>query len=126
MRPEPASPAAIVLDLLAQADALAVLASDAILAGDDGRLSEIVEVRGHVISAALDAWREAGVQVPPDDVRRLQTAARETIRLADMVTATGRTARDEIVAALSALDARQAAGHEYQAPGARGSINVVL
>jgi hypothetical protein len=127
MRPDAPTPALAVLDLLARADALAVVATMAIQAGDDAQLAAALEERSAVIDAAIAAWRVAEAAGPARELRdRVAGAARSTVASGLQARATAVIARDEVVAALSALDARQQASQEYQTGSQHGTINVVL
>jgi hypothetical protein len=127
MRHDAPTPALAVLDLLSRADALAVVATMAIQAGDEAQLATALDERSAVIDAAIAAWRAVEASGPSADLRdRVAGAARSTMASGQQARATAVIARDEVVAALSALEARQQASQEYQNGAQHGTINVVL
>jgi len=127
MRPEPADPELLVLDLLARADTLALEASIALEAGDDARLTDLLDDRGAAIDAANAAARAVSVAVLSAAVTtRLADAMRATIASGDVLRSRALRNRNEVVAELAALEARQLASQEYRPDTPHGSINVVL
>jgi len=127
MRHDPVDPELLVLDLLARADRLALEASLALEAGDDARLSDLLDDRGVAIDAASAAARAASAGVLTADVTtRLATAMRTTIASGDMLRSRALRSRNEVVAELAALESRQLASQEYLPDTPHGSIDVVL
>ncbi|MCC7052704.1 MAG: hypothetical protein IT355_05515 [Gemmatimonadaceae bacterium] len=124
MRPE-FSPAAAVLQLLARADALASTATAAIASGDEAQLAATLDERQAVIEAVETASR--AVTAPPADLRAtLLAAARQSLTLGLAARNSAALAREQVVAELATLDARQHASHEYQSGSAQATIDVVL
>ena len=126
MRPDAPIAAQIVLDLLARADVLAVEATAAIESGDEAQLAAVLDDRDAVISAIQRTWRDAAHTAFPEQHARVTQATRASLALGLAARNTARVARDEVVAALSALDARQLASHEYHPGTPHGTIDVVL
>ena len=126
MRPETMSAAHVVLDLLQRADALATAATAAIESGDDAHLGAVLEERGAVIDAILRTWREAAHRPTPEQLARVTQATRTSLALGVAVRNTAIVTRDQVAAALAALDARQLASHEYQPGSPQGTIDLVL
>ena len=120
------SPAHVVLDLLQRADALANAATAAIESGDDAHLGAVLDERAAVIDAILRTWREATHQPAPEQLARVTQATRTSLALGIAARNTAMVARDQVVAALAALDARQLASHEYQPGAALSTIDLVL
>ncbi len=117
----------VVLDLLARADTLAVAASEAIVAGDDTRLAALLDDREVVIGAVVSALRETATQpVSADQLDRVSQAARSTLAVGLQTRATAQIARDEVVLALSVLDARQQASQEYRPSAPERAVDVRL
>jgi translation elongation factor EF-Tu-like GTPase len=128
MRPEPAPPEQAALQLLAHADALALAATEAIAAGDDVAVAALLEERGIVVAAAIQAVQQvqrAGV-AGDDLVARLTGAVRDSIRSGEQVRGAALRARDHVATELAVLDARHQASLEYQQGGLQATINVVL
>jgi len=127
MRPDVVDPELLILELLARADRLALQASLALEAGDDARLTDLLDDRGVAIDAASVAARAASSGVLTADVMtRLATAMRTTIASGDMLRSRTLRSRNEVVAELAALESRQLASQEYCPDSPHGSINVVL
>jgi len=127
MQPDPVDPELLVLDLLARADRLALEASIALEAGDDARLTDLLDDRGVAIDAAGAAARTAAAGVLTVDVTtRLADAMRTTIASGDLLRRRALRSRNEVVAELAALESRQLASQEYHPEMPHGSINVVL
>lgn len=127
MRHDAAAPALVVIDLLKRADTLAEAASAAIAAGDHGLLTAVLDDRQVVITAAIDTLKLVHASGPSAAVTsQLATAARGSIAAGQQARATAQVAREQVLAELSALDARQQASQEYQSDAPRSSINVVL
>ncbi len=126
MRPDFPVPTQVVLDLLSRADALAAAASGAIEAGDDGQLSALLDERETVIDAVRRAWLADGHLPTAEQIARVAAATRTSLALGQAARDTALVARDEVVAALAALDARQLASHEYHTGTPHGTIDVVL
>jgi hypothetical protein len=126
MRYDVPSPADLVLDLLARADALAVAASAAIVAGDDARLSALLDDREGVIDAVVRVWHRAvGHPATADELGRVSRAATATLAAGLETRAAAQVARDSVVLELAALDARQQASQEYHTGAPQHSIDVV-
>lgn len=129
MRPDAASPALVVLQLLARADELAAAAAVAIRAGNDPALFAILDDRSSAIDAAIRTWRTVSpADRSPALVAKVEAAARSAVHAGLETREMAVRARDQAVSELSALEARQHASNEYEqhADGSRGSINVVL
>lgn len=127
MRPEPAPPDLAALDLLTHADALALAATKAIAAGDDAALAALLEERGIVVAAAIDALREVMAAPPrPELARRLADAARGSVTLGQEARLVAQRAREDAAAELAVLDARKHAGLEYQQAPGQATIDLVL
>jgi hypothetical protein len=126
MQPDAPVPAQVVLDLLSRADALAAAATDAIEAADDDQLSALLDEREVVIDAIRRTWRAAGHQPTAEQIARVGQATRASVAHGQAARRTAIIARDEVVAALAALDARQLAAHEYDSGTQHGTIDVVL
>jgi hypothetical protein len=129
MRPDPASPELAVLQLLTHADELAAAAGAAIRAGNDAALFAILDQRSDTIDAVIQSWRS----IPPSArsaqlQARVDAAVRSAVHAGLVTRELAIQARDQAVAELSTLEARQHASNEYEqrADAARGSINVVL
>lgn len=127
MRPEPAPPEQAALGLLAHADALALAATEAIAAGDDGALAALLEERGIVVAAAVAALRAAADAAPdPQLAARLAAASRATADGGQRAWVAAERARAEVAGELAVLDARQLASQEYGKGAAPATIDVVL
>ena len=126
MRPETISPAHVVLDLLQRADALATAATAAIESDDDAQLGAVLDEREAVIDAILRTWREAAHQPTPEQLAQVTQATRTSLALGVAARNTAIVTRDQVVAALAALDARQLASQEYQPGSPQGTIDLVL
>lgn len=126
MRPDAPGAAQIVLDLLARADVLAVEATAAIESGDEAQLAAVLDDRDAVISAIQRTWRDAAHTTLPEQHARVTQATRASLALGLAARNTAQVARDQVVAALSALDARLLASHEYHLGTPHGTIDVVL
>lgn len=127
MRPDAAVPSAVVLELLARAEILARAAADAISANDELQLSAILDERDAVISAIGTAWQEARPEsLTPELLGRVAQAMRSTQAAGVQARAAAMRIRAQVVAELSAFDARQLALQEYQSGSERVTINVVL
>jgi hypothetical protein len=128
MRPETGGPALVVLDLLTRADALAEAAAAAIESGDHDRLIAVLDDRHEVIAGAIAVWKETPVALrSPELVAQVARAAQASVARGQAAHGVALRAREQVVAELSAFDARQNASQEYQThDGPRGSINVVL
>lgn len=117
----------VVLDLLARADTLAVAASAAIVAGDDTRLAALLDDREVVIGAVIRVLHETAMQpVTADQREQVSRAARSTLEVGLQTRATAQIARDEVVMALSVLDARQQASQEYRPSAPERAVDVRL
>jgi hypothetical protein len=127
MRPDAATPSAIVIDLLARSEALARAASVAMDDGDDVQLSSLLDERDAVIGAIGSAWRAARPEsLTPELLGQVAQAMRSTQAAGVQARAAAMRIRAQVVAELSALDARQHASQEYQVGQERATINVVL
>lgn len=126
MRPETLTPSDAVLDLLARADELAVAACAAIDAGDDAQLAAVLDEREAVIEAIVRIWRDSSHSPTPQQRARVTQASRESLDRGLVARNAAVLARDEVVGALAALDARQLASHEYHTGTPHGTIDVVL
>ena len=126
MRPDAPVPTQVVLDLLSRADALAAAATAAIAGGDAAQLSALLDEREAVIDAVRRTWLAAGHQPTAEQVARVSLATRTSLAIGQAARNTAVVARDEVVAALAALDARQLASHEYHTGTPHGTIDVVL
>ena len=127
MRYDDPVPAHVILDLLARSDALAVAASQAIVAGDDALLSALLDDRDAVIGAVISAWHCTANTSPSVGQMALLSQATGASVAAGLAThAAAVRARDQIVAELSALEARQQASQEYRTDTPHGSLDVVL
>lgn len=129
MRPDPASPALAVLQLLSRADELATAAAMAIRAENNAALFAILDERSDTIDAAIRIWRS----VPPfarspELLARVEAATRTAVHTGLEARELATRARDQAMSELSALEARQHASNEYEqrADTTHGSINVVL
>lgn len=129
MRPDPASPALAVLQLLCRADELATAAAVAIRAGNNAALFAILDERSDTIDAAIRTWRSVPVSDrSPELLARVESATRNAVHTGLEARELATRARDQAVSELSALEARQHASNEYElrADATHGSINVVL
>ncbi len=127
MRPEAAPPDQAALDLLTHADALALAATEAIAAGDDAALAMLLEERGIVVAAAIDALRQVMAVPPrPELAARLAAAARGSIATGHDTRAVVERAREQVAAEMAVLDARTLAAQEYRQDAPPTTINVVL
>ena len=127
MRPEAAPPDQAALDLLAHADALALAATGAIDAGDDAALAALLEERGIVVAAAIDALRQMMFTPPhPELADRLADAARGSIATGLVTRAVAQRARAQVAAEMAVLDARSLAAQEYGQGTPPTTIDVVL
>jgi hypothetical protein len=129
MRPDPASAELSVLQLLARADELALAAGAAIRAGNDSILFDALDQRSATIEAAIQCWRAVPLSARSAQLQaRVNVAAQSAFHAGLVTRDLAIQARDDAVAELSALEARQFASSEYEqrADAARGSINVVL
>ena len=127
MRPEAAPPDQAALDLLTHADALALAATAAIAAGDDAALAALLEERGLVVAAAIDALRQVLSAPPrPELADRLAAAARGSIATGLDTRAVAQRARAQVAAEMAVLDARTQAAQEYGQGTPPTTIDVVL
>ncbi len=129
MRPDPASPALAVLQLLSRADELAAVAAVAIRAGNDAAVFAILDERSAAIDAAIRTWASIPVAARTTELKsRVDAAARSAVHAGLVTRELAVQVRDQTVSELSALEARQQASNEYESrtDSARGSINVVL
>jgi hypothetical protein len=127
MRPDAAAPSAVVLELLTRAEALARAAAESMDAGDDSLLSILLDERDAVIEAIGSAWEEARPEtLTPELLGQVALAMRSTQAAAAQASAAALRIRAQVVAELSAFDARQQASQEYQSGLERATINVVL
>ncbi len=127
MRPDAATPSAVVIDLLARSEALARAASVAMDDGDDALLSTLLDERDAVIGAIGSAWQAARPEsLTPQLLGQVAQAMRSTQAAGVQARAAAMRIRAQVVAELSALDARQHASLEYQVGQERATINVVL
>ncbi len=127
MRPDAAVPSAVVLELLARAEALAHAASDTIETGDETLLTTLLDERDAVISAIGAAWQDARPEtLTPELLGRVAQAMRSTQAAGVQASAAATRIRAQVVAELSAFDARQLASQEYQTGQERVTIDVVL
>ena len=126
MRPDAPTAAQTVLDLLARADVLAVEATVAIELGDEAQLAAVLDDRDAVISAIQRTCRDAAHTASPEQHARVTRATRASVALGLAARNTAQVARDQVVAALSVLDARQLASHEYHPGTSHSTIDVVL
>ena len=127
MRHDTVDQESLVLDLLARADALALEAAIAMEHGDDDRLTDLLDDRELAIDAANVAVRAAATgALTPAVTTRLADAMRTTIASGDMLHSRALRSRNEVVAELAALEARQQASQEYRLDTPHGTINVVL
>lgn len=127
MRPDAAAPSVVVLELLTRAEALARAAADSMDAGDDALLSILLDERDAVIDAIGSAWQEARPEtLTPELLGQVAQAMRSTQAAAAQASAAALRIRAQVVAELSAFDARQLASQEYQSGLERATINVVL
>jgi len=127
MRPEAAPPDQAALDLLAHADALALAATEAIAAGDDAALAALLEERGIVVAAAIDALQQVLSAPPrPELADRLAAAARGSIATGLDTRAVAQRARAQVAAEMAVLDARTLAAQEYGQGTPPTTIDVVL
>jgi hypothetical protein len=126
MRPELLTPSDAVLDLLAHADALAASACAAITAGDEAQLAAILDEREAVIDAVARLWRDTTHAPTAQQRAQVMQASRAALERGLVARNTAIIARDEVVGALAALDARQLASHEYHTGTSHGTIDVVL
>ncbi len=127
MRPDAAVPSAVVIELLARAEALARAASDTIEAGDDAQLAALLDERDAVISAIGAAWQDARPEtLTPELLGQVAQAMRSTQAAGVQARAAATRIRAQVVADLSAFDARQLASQEYQSGQGNATINVVL
>jgi hypothetical protein len=126
MRPDAPVPADVVLVLLSRADALAAAATGAIESGEDARLSALLDERDAVIDAIRRTWLAPGHRPSAAQVARVTEATRTSLASGMAARNTAIIARDEVLTALAALDARQAASHEYHIGEPHGRIDVVL
>ncbi len=127
MRPEPAPPDDAALDLLTQADALALAAAEAIVTGDDATLAALLEERGIVVAAAVAALKQVMAAPPRADLAvRLVVAARGSITTGHQAHDLAQRVRAQVASELAVLDARNQAGLEYQQGPAHATIDVVL
>jgi len=127
MRPEAAPPDQAALDLLAHADALALAATEAIAAGDDAALAALLEERGIVVAAAIDALQQVLSAPPrPELADRLAAAARGSIATGLDTRAVAQRARAQASAEMAVLDARTLAAQEYGQSTPPTTIDVVL
>jgi hypothetical protein len=127
MRPEAAPPDQAALDLLTHADALALAATEAIAAGDDAALAMLLEERGIVVEAAIDALRQVMAAPPrPELAARLAAAARGSIATGADARVVAERAREQLSAEMAVLDARTLAAQEYRQDAQAATINVVL
>ena len=127
MRPEPAPPDQAALDLLSHADALALAATEAIAAGDDVALAVLLEERGIVVAAAIDALKQV-MQAPPrpELAAHLAAAARGSVASGLQARSAAERAREQVTTELAVLDARNQAALGYQQGAAPTQIDVVL
>ena len=127
MRHDPVDQELLVLDLLSRADALAFEAVIAVEHGDDDRLTDLLDDRELAIDAANVAVRAAATGAFTTAViTRLTDAMRTTIASGDMLHSRALRSRNEVMAELAALEARQQASQEYRLDTPHGTINVVL
>jgi hypothetical protein len=127
MRPEAAPPDQAALDLLAHADALAQAVTAAIAAGDDASLAALLEERGIVVAAAIDALKQvmAG-PARPELAERLASAARGSVSTGLQASVAAQRAKELVASELAVLDARNQAGLDYQRAPGPTTIDVVL
>jgi phosphopantetheine adenylyltransferase len=118
----------VVLDLLTRADALAEAAAVAIESGDHDRLIAVLDDRHEVIAGAITVWQETPAALrSPELAAQVAKAAQASVVSGQAACGAALRAREQVVAELSAFDARQTASQEYQTHDApRASINVVL
>lgn len=127
MRPEPAPPDQAAFHLLTHADALALAAADAIVAGDDVGLAALLEERGIVVSAAIDALQQVMLSPHrPELAEKLAAATRGSVTLGQQARDVAERAREQVATELAVLDARHLAGLEYQQTPGVTTIDVVL
>jgi tyrosyl-tRNA synthetase len=126
MRYDAPTPDALVLELLARADQLAMATSDAILSGDDAAMIALLDDREAVVAAVVGACAEMTVPLTGRQLAALSQASLATHATGHATCAAAERARDQVVAELAALDARQQAADDYQTGVSHGSINVVL
>ena len=127
MRHDPVDQELFVLDLLARADALALEATIAMEYGDDDRLADLLDDREVAIDAANVAVCAAATGALTIAVTtRLTDAMRTTIASGAMLHSRAMRSRNEVLAELAALEARQQASQEYRLDTPHGTINVVL
>jgi hypothetical protein len=123
MRYEATSPALLVVDLLARADALAGAIASAISRADDVALSGLLDERGDVIAAVEQASRSLDLDAS------VQTAVSEALAtsqdIAERVQQLAAITRDQIAAELASLDARRQATHEYLSDRSTGSFSII-
>ncbi len=127
MQPDAATPSTAALDLLMRADALASAARAAIEAGDDEAVLALLDARGTVIDAAIDA---CGAMLRTahtvDDLVSVSEAARRTVAIGVHARGAAIVARSVALEALAILDAGQQGQNEYQPQSPHGRIDVVL
>lgn len=127
MRPDAATPSAVVIELLARAESLARAAATAIDGGDDALLAALLDERDVAIAAIRAAWQEARpATLPPAVLGRVSAAVAGTQAAGVQARAAALRTRAQVVAELSAFDARQQASQEYQSGEERVTIDVVL
>ena len=95
--------------------------------GDDDRLTDLLDDREVAIDAANVAVRAAATGALTIAVTtRLTDAMRTTIASGAMLHSRAMRSRNEVLAELAALEARQQASQEYRLDTPHGTINVVL
>lgn len=127
MQPDAATPFSATIDLLARADALATATTAAIAAGDDASVLALLDTRGAVIAAAIDACGEMlRTGHSEDELRDVREAAKHTVAIGVLARAAAIVARTEALAELASLDADPLDAHEPQSFQPHGRIDVVL
>jgi len=127
MQPDAATPFFAAIDLLARADELALAASAAIVAGDDESVLALLDTRGAVITAAIDACGELlRTAHTADELVHVTEAAEQTVAIGAQARAAAILARTQALEELASLDAGQQGAHEYQPLQQHGQIDVVL
>jgi hypothetical protein len=110
MRPDPASPALVVLELLHRADELGAAAGLAIRAGNDAALFAILDERSDAIDAAIRSWRSMPPSARSAELRaQVDAATRTAIHSGLEARHLAMEARDQAVGELSALETRELA-----------------
>lgn len=122
-RPEPATPAERLLDLLARADALAGTVASAIAAGSDDDLAALLDERAEVVDEIVRCLPQVGTGLTDPQLAR---ALDESCEIGERVQQLAALTRQQVQATLAGMDARQQASDEYTAARSTGAFSVIV